>query len=56
MMVVFGLIVGLIYLRLSDDSKGIQNRVGGFFFIIINLVFGNMGTIELFMAERTLYR
>eukprot|EP00118_Oscarella_pearsei_P017736 m.178411 g.178411 ORF g.178411 m.178411 type:complete len:412 (+) comp39173_c0_seq32:997-2232(+) len=55
-MLIFGIVVGLIYLQLALDEKGIQNRAGAFFFIIINLVFGNLGSIEVFMAERPIFR
>lgn len=56
MMIVFGTIVGLIYLQLDTDlQSGYQNRIGAFFFIVMNLVFGNMDSIELFIKERHIF-
>ncbi|KAL3664426.1 hypothetical protein V7S43_010749 [Phytophthora oleae] len=39
------LIVGLIYLQLDLDQKGIQNFTGGFFFLIVNQTFGSANPV-----------
>ncbi|KAL8007174.1 putative AAA+ ATPase domain, ABC transporter, G1 [Plasmopara halstedii] len=39
------LIVGLIYLRLDLDQKGIQNFTGGFFFLIVNQTFASANPV-----------
>jgi ATP-binding cassette, subfamily G (WHITE), member 2 len=52
----FALIVGVIYLQLDDNvDSAIQNRVGAFFFIIMNQVFGNLSAVELFIKERSIF-
>ncbi|GFO02325.1 ATP-binding cassette sub-family g member 2-like [Plakobranchus ocellatus] len=54
--VLFACIVGGVYFQLdSSIGSGIQNRVGAFFFIIMNQVFGNMSAVELFIRERTIF-
>lgn len=54
--VILGLIVGSIYFQVDDScSTGIENRVGAFFFIVINFVFGNMSTIDVFIKERAIF-
>ncbi|XP_060063497.1 broad substrate specificity ATP-binding cassette transporter ABCG2-like [Ylistrum balloti] len=55
-MVVFGVIVGAIYWDVDDDcTSGIQNRVGVFFFVVMNQVFGNLSAVELFIKERAIF-
>ncbi|XP_046581396.1 broad substrate specificity ATP-binding cassette transporter ABCG2-like [Haliotis rubra] len=55
-MIIFGVIVGAIYFDVDDTaSAGIQNRVGAFFFIIMNQVFGNLSAVELFIKERAIF-
>lgn len=39
---ILGLIVGLIYLRLDDNQKSIQNKSGAVFFILINQSFSGV--------------
>ncbi|XP_068691282.1 broad substrate specificity ATP-binding cassette transporter ABCG2-like [Montipora foliosa] len=51
-MIIFALIVGAIYYQLKRDEHGIQNRVGVFFFLVMNTVFGNLSAVELFIKER----
>ncbi|PAA62302.1 hypothetical protein BOX15_Mlig016278g1 [Macrostomum lignano] len=54
--VLFSVLVGLIYLQIPADTiSGVQNRVGVFFFTTMNMVFGNMGALELFLHERTIF-
>ncbi|KAH9519810.1 ATP-binding cassette sub- G member 2 [Bulinus truncatus] len=53
---VYALIIGGIYFQMSKSKdSGIQNRVGAFFFIIMNQVFGNMSAVELFIKERAVF-
>ncbi|CAG5128016.1 unnamed protein product, partial [Candidula unifasciata] len=53
---VFALIVGAVYFKTSSSKEtAIQNRVGAFFFIIMNQVFGNMSAVELFINERAIF-
>ncbi|XP_055335659.1 broad substrate specificity ATP-binding cassette transporter ABCG2-like [Paramacrobiotus metropolitanus] len=55
-MVVFGAIVGAIYWQVDQSyPAGLQNRYGAFFFIIMNLVFGNLDAVELFVKERRIF-
>lgn len=55
-MIIFGLIVGLIYLNVTDEYReGVMNRTGAFFFIIMNQVFGNLSSVELFIHEREIF-
>ncbi|XP_077999180.1 broad substrate specificity ATP-binding cassette transporter ABCG2-like [Glandiceps talaboti] len=55
-MLIFAAVVGIIYWQVDDSlSSGIQNRVGAFFFIIMNMVFGNLSAVELFIQERVLF-
>ncbi|KAK3754262.1 hypothetical protein RRG08_050926 [Elysia crispata] len=52
----FGLIVGFVYYQIdSSPETGIQNRVGAFFFIIMNQIFGNLSALELFIKERPIF-
>ncbi|XP_070544521.1 broad substrate specificity ATP-binding cassette transporter ABCG2-like isoform X2 [Ptychodera flava] len=55
-MLVFAAVVGTIYWQVDDTlTAGIQNRVGAFFFIIMNMVFGNLSAVELFIQERIIF-
>ncbi|XP_046345646.1 broad substrate specificity ATP-binding cassette transporter ABCG2-like isoform X1 [Haliotis rufescens] len=55
-MIIFAVIVGAIYYDVEDTATGgIQNRVGAFFFIIMNQVFGNLSAVELFIKERAIF-
>ncbi|XP_065829703.1 broad substrate specificity ATP-binding cassette transporter ABCG2-like [Oscarella lobularis] len=56
--VIFGLLVGGIYFQLSDTnpSKGIQNRVGAFFFLIMNMIFANMSAVQIFISMRPIFK
>uniref|UniRef100_A0A6Q2Z1W6 ABC transporter domain-containing protein n=1 Tax=Esox lucius TaxID=8010 RepID=A0A6Q2Z1W6_ESOLU len=52
----FALLVGLIYYQLPMTvPEALQNRIGAFFFLIINMVFGNLSAVELFINERALF-
>ncbi|VDI74220.1 ATP-binding cassette, subfamily G (WHITE), member 2 [Mytilus galloprovincialis] len=55
-LIIFGLIVGTIYWRMERDCEsGIQNRVGAFFFILMNIVFSSLSAVELFIKERSIF-
>ncbi|CAH1794454.1 unnamed protein product [Owenia fusiformis] len=55
-MLFFGVIVGIIYFQLDLSlTSGIQNRVGAFFFIAMNMMFGNLSAVELFIKERAIF-
>lgn len=53
--VIFAVIVGAIYFQLKKDENGIQNRVGAFFFLVMNMIFGNLSAVELFIKERPIF-
>lgn len=53
--VIFAVIVGAIYYQLKKDENGIQNRVGAFFFLVMNMIFGNLSAVELFIKERPIF-
>lgn len=52
----FAILVGLIYYQMPMTlPAAIQNRTGAFFFLIINMVFGNLSAVELFIKERAIF-
>ncbi|KAK1886946.1 Broad substrate specificity ATP-binding cassette transporter ABCG2 [Dissostichus eleginoides] len=52
----FALLVGLIYYQMPLTlPEALQNRGGAFFFLIINMVFGNLSAVELFINERAIF-
>uniref|UniRef100_A0AAQ5X290 ABC transporter domain-containing protein n=1 Tax=Amphiprion ocellaris TaxID=80972 RepID=A0AAQ5X290_AMPOC len=52
----FGILVGLIYYQLPKTMpEAIQNRTGAFFFLVINMVFGNLSAVDLFIKERAIF-
>jgi len=55
--ILLGLIVGSIYFRTGylGAREGIQNRVGAFFFIVMNYVYGNMAAVDIFIKERAIF-
>uniref|UniRef100_A0A671U2V0 ATP-binding cassette, sub-family G (WHITE), member 2c n=1 Tax=Sparus aurata TaxID=8175 RepID=A0A671U2V0_SPAAU len=54
--VFFAILVGLIYYQMPLTlTEGLQNRSGAFFFLIINMVFGNLSAVELFINERAIF-
>ncbi|XP_076846156.1 broad substrate specificity ATP-binding cassette transporter ABCG2b [Brachyhypopomus gauderio] len=54
--ILFALLVGLIYFQMPHTlPEALQNRNGAFFFLIINMVFGNLSAVELFINERPLF-
>ncbi|XP_060939115.1 broad substrate specificity ATP-binding cassette transporter ABCG2b [Limanda limanda] len=52
----FAVLVGLIYYQMPLTlPEGLQNRGGAFFFLIINMVFGNLSAVEIFINERAIF-
>ncbi|XP_074542766.1 broad substrate specificity ATP-binding cassette transporter ABCG2b [Halichoeres trimaculatus] len=52
----FAVLVGLIYYQMPLKlPEALQNRSGAFFFLIINMVFGNLSAVELFINERAIF-
>ncbi|XP_054634709.1 broad substrate specificity ATP-binding cassette transporter ABCG2b isoform X4 [Dunckerocampus dactyliophorus] len=52
----FAILVGLIYYQMPLTlPEALQNRSGAFFFLIINMVFGNLSAVELFINERVIF-
>ncbi|XP_052785141.1 broad substrate specificity ATP-binding cassette transporter ABCG2-like isoform X2 [Mya arenaria] len=55
-MAIFAIVVGAIYWDIDNSCKsGLQNRTGAFFFIIMNMVFGNLSAVELFIKNRAIF-
>ncbi|XP_009865267.1 PREDICTED: ATP-binding cassette sub-family G member 2 isoform X2 [Apaloderma vittatum] len=53
--IVLGLIVGVIFFGLKEDSAGLQNRVGAMFFLTTNQCFSSISAIELFVVEKKMF-
>ncbi|XP_045904151.1 broad substrate specificity ATP-binding cassette transporter ABCG2b isoform X3 [Micropterus dolomieu] len=52
----FAILVGLIYYQMPLTlPEALQNRNGAFFFLILNMVFGNLSAVELFINERAIF-
>ncbi|KAF7233474.1 hypothetical protein EG68_08766 [Paragonimus skrjabini miyazakii] len=52
----FALSMGAVYFKMNTSlESGIQNRAGFFFFSTLQVVFVNLGSIELFIKERVLF-
>ncbi|CAK9300247.1 unnamed protein product [Gordionus sp. m RMFG-2023] len=55
-MMIYSFIVGTIYFNVDNSASfGLQNRQGAIFFIMMNQVFGNMSSIDMFMRVRVIY-
>eukprot|EP00118_Oscarella_pearsei_P028305 m.1844 g.1844 ORF g.1844 m.1844 type:complete len:634 (+) comp7956_c0_seq1:221-2122(+) len=56
--IIFGLLIGGIYYQVTDSDPvyGIQNRVGAFFFLVMNMIFANMSAVQLFIAQRPIFK
>ncbi|KAG2442858.1 hypothetical protein HXX76_002937 [Chlamydomonas incerta] len=51
------LVVGLIYLQLSDDLAGVQDRQGSLFFLVVEGLFGSvMGILTVFGSEKPVFQ
>lgn len=52
----FAVSMGIVYFGLDTSLEaGIQNRAGLFFFATLQVVFVNIGSIELFLKERAIF-
>ncbi|CAL8069748.1 unnamed protein product [Calicophoron daubneyi] len=52
----FAISMGVVYYKMDTSlESGIQNRSGLFFFSTLQVVFVNLGSIELFIKERVLF-
>ncbi|KAG2499376.1 hypothetical protein HYH03_002951 [Edaphochlamys debaryana] len=55
--VFLSLVVGLIFLNVSDDLTGVQDRLGSLFFLIVQGMFGSvMGVLTVFGAEKVVFQ
>jgi len=58
-MIIFGLIVGVLYLQLNSKDFNRQtvtmDRMGAFFFIVMNTVFGNLSALEVFIKQKLIF-
>ncbi|NXO01319.1 ABCG2 protein, partial [Rhinopomastus cyanomelas] len=52
---VLGLLVGAIFFGLTEDSAGLQNRVGAMFFLTTNQCFSSVTAVELFVVEKKIF-
>ncbi|XP_070614122.1 broad substrate specificity ATP-binding cassette transporter ABCG2-like [Erythrolamprus reginae] len=50
-----GLIVGAIFFGVTNDAKGLQNRIGAMFFMTTNQCFSSISAIELFVVEKKIF-
>ncbi|CAD5118397.1 DgyrCDS7101 [Dimorphilus gyrociliatus] len=56
-MTIFALLIGAIFFDLpKDEVKGVQNRVGAFFFFVMTQAFINFSAIEIFIRERVIFQ
>lgn len=50
---VFAIIVGSLYTEMERTQKGIQDRIGALFFVVVNNAFGQMfATLNIFTVEK----
>eukprot|EP01083_Nonionella_stella_P176820 619668_1 len=53
----FGVIMGIIFFDLDTDPRGIQDRLGAMFFMIINVTFGTASPVILtFPVEKRIFQ
>ncbi|KAG8134388.1 hypothetical protein E2320_007503 [Naja naja] len=50
-----GLVVGAIFFGVTNDGKGLQNRIGAMFFMTTNQCFSSISAIELFVVEKKIF-
>ena len=54
--VILGLLTGLLYYQIPRTiGSGVQNRLGGIFFIVVNQIFSSATALEPFIKERALF-
>lgn len=55
--VVFGMFVGLLYLRMGNAQVDVQNKTGAMFFMIINQVMSNVfSTVDVFPSNLKIFK
>lgn len=58
-MIIFAVLVGLLYLRLNakpwNDVTVVNDRIGAFFFIVLNQIFGNLSAVDVFIKQKALF-
>jgi ABC-type multidrug transport system permease subunit len=51
-----GVLMGLIFLQLGTDQRGIQDRQGSLFFVAVNgIMTSTMGVLSIFAAEKSVF-
>jgi ATP-binding cassette subfamily G (WHITE) protein 2 len=54
--IILGLLTGLLYYQIPRTiGEGVQNRLGGIFFIVVNQIFSTATALEPFIKERALF-
>ena len=54
--ILLGLLTGLLYYQIPRTiGSGVQNRLGGIFFIVVNQIFSTATALEPFIKERALF-
>jgi ATP-binding cassette subfamily G (WHITE) protein 2 len=54
--ITLGVLTGLLYYKLPRTTdSGVQNRLGGIFFIVVNQIFSTATALEPFIKERALF-
>jgi ATP-binding cassette subfamily G (WHITE) protein 2 len=54
--IILGLLTGLLYYQIPITvGSGVQNRLGGIFFIVVNQIFSTATALEPFIKERELF-
>ena len=55
MMIILSLLVGTLYIDWTTDLNGFQNVFGALFFATLQMMFGNMAALEVFVNGRSLF-
>jgi len=51
-----GVLMGLIFLQVGNDQRGIQDREGSLFFVAVNgIMTSTMGVLSIFAAEKSVF-
>jgi ATP-binding cassette subfamily G (WHITE) protein 2 len=54
--IILGILTGLLYYQIPQTTGlGVQNRLGGIFFIVVNQIFSTATALEPFIKERALF-
>jgi len=54
--IILGLLTGLLYYQIPQTPVlGVENRLGGIFFIVVNQIFSTATALEPFIKERALF-